>query len=54
MCVSIEKSLVGLGSGVNFTNILCAAFTRADPKFIVVFLHFWDLIVQKLLGKIDP
>ena len=27
-----KKSWVGLAPGVNFTNILLAAFTRADPK----------------------
>jgi len=40
---------------VNFINILQAAFTRADSKNakktdnLTVFLHFWDLRVQKLL-----
>ncbi len=35
--------------GVNFTNILCTAFVRKDPKSakytddMTVFLCFWDL-----------
>ena len=35
--------------GVDFTNVLQAAFTRTDPKSAIkllnltVFLHFWDL-----------
>jgi len=44
-------------AGVNFIDILQAAFMRADHKsakicqVISVFLRFWDLHVQKLLLK---
>jgi len=44
-------------TGVNFTNVLRAAITHADPKskedrqVICIILHFWDLHVQKLLIK---
>jgi len=40
---------------VDFTKVLRAAYTSADPKIakkdsqvISVFLHFWNLLVQKL------
>jgi len=41
--------------GVNFIDVLRAAFTCADPKSakntdnLTVFLRFWDLRAQKLL-----
>jgi len=41
--------------GVNFINILWAAFTVADPESakntdnLTVSLHFWDLSMYKLL-----
>jgi hypothetical protein len=44
-----HKMLMKLTQGVNFTNILCAAFIHADPKCakksndLTVFLSFWDL-----------
>ncbi len=40
--------------GVNFSNILCAAFARVEPKSVKkelkssIFLRFWDLRLQKL------
>jgi len=42
-------------SGVNFTNILCSAFTCTDLKSakkidnLTLFLRFWDLCMKKLL-----
>jgi len=44
-----HKMLVKLTPGVNFTNILHAAFIRPYPKSekktdnLTVFLRFWDL-----------
>jgi len=41
--------------GVNFTNVLQAAFAQADPKSkkrlatILSFVRFWDLCVYKKL-----
>jgi len=52
-----------LEPGVSFINGLCAAFTLADPKSaktdsLTVFLHFWDLHMQKgackMLMKLTP
>ncbi len=49
------KMLVKSTPGVDFTNILRAAFPRVDPKSakktynLTVFLCFWDLCAQKLL-----
>jgi len=50
--------------GVDFTNILCTAFTLADPKSAKntvkpqSFLRFWDLCVviaaSKMLVKLTP
>jgi len=52
-----------LATMVNFIDVLCVAFTRADPKratkdsqIISVFMHFWDLHALKLrvkFGEID-
>ncbi len=48
---------VGVRSGVNFINVLRAAFTCLDPKStknsddLTVFLRFWNLRMQKLLVK---
>ncbi len=51
-------------AGVNFINILRAAFAHAEPKSVketvklLVFLGYWDLRVQKLcinmLVKLTP
>jgi hypothetical protein len=46
---------VKLTTGVNFINVLQAAFTHPDPESaketdnLTVFLRFWDLRAQKLL-----
>ncbi len=50
--------------GVNFIHILFAAFANAEPKSVKetvnlsIFLHFWDLHVQKerinMLVKLTP
>ncbi len=45
------KRLVKLTPGVNFVNILNAAFTQADPNSakktdgLTVFLRLWDMYV---------
>jgi len=47
----VKAKFVGLapGPGVDFINILCAAFTLVDPKSVkkidnlTVFLRTWDL-----------
>jgi len=46
--------LMKLSPGVNFTNILGAAFACADPEsakrqLSLSSLHFWDLQTKKLL-----
>jgi len=48
---------IPLFSGVNFINVLRAAFTRADPESVIIqsnpqyLLRFLDLRVQKLLFR---
>jgi len=59
-----RKTLMKLMAGVNFTNILQAAFSHADPKRkkdtfdLTLFLHFFGLALLKVACKhvdeIDP
>ncbi len=62
--LSIYGFVEPVPTGVNFINVLHAAFASAEPNSIKktvkssVFLHFWDLRAQKLhvnmLVKLTP
>jgi len=51
------KTLVKLTPGLNFINVLCTTFMRADPESVMIqsipqyLLCFWDLWAQKLYVK---
>jgi len=61
----VHRTLMKSTPGVNFINVLRAAFTSAEPKSLKKtasshqsFLRFWDLHMQKLfvnmLVKLTP
>jgi hypothetical protein len=48
-----QETSVGLCTGVDLTNIFCAAFTRSGVNFIIVLRTAFTLIDPKSVKKID-